>query len=64
MLTDTPCLTYSIDELMRALKLSRQVVYDEINAGRLKTYKVGRRRFASAEALRAWVRQRETEHGR
>lgn len=64
MLLEMPRLTYSIGEVMKVLKLSRQVVYNEINAGRLKTYKVGRRRFASAEAVRAWIRQREREHGK
>ncbi len=54
-------LTYSINDAIDALNLSRQSVYNEINANRLKTYRVGRRRFISAEALSEWVRGREAE---
>lgn len=34
---------------------SLAVVYDAIHAGHLKTFVVGRRRFARPEAIRAWV---------
>ena len=34
---------------------SLAVVYDAIHAGHLKTFLVGRRRFARPEAIRAWV---------
>jgi hypothetical protein len=37
------------------------VVYDAINAGHLKTFLVGRRRFAKPEAVRAWVDHLEAE---
>ena len=40
---------------------SRQTVYNEINAGRLRSYKVGRRRFVSEEACVEYVRAREAE---
>lgn len=34
---------------------STSVIYDAINAGHLRTFLVGRRRFARPEAIRAWV---------
>lgn len=45
----------SISEVAESAGLSRQTVYNEINAGRLKTFKVGRRRLVSPAALREWV---------
>ena len=40
---------------------SRQTTYNEINAGRLRSYTVGRRRFISEEACVEYVRAREAE---
>ncbi|GMR20196.1 MAG: hypothetical protein BMS9Abin36_0791 [Gammaproteobacteria bacterium] len=54
-------LVYSITEVMAALKVSRNTVYEEIKAERLKTFRVGRRRFVSAEALNGWIKSREAE---
>lgn len=34
---------------------SKPVVHDAVNAGHLKTFLVGRRRFARIESVRAWV---------
>jgi hypothetical protein len=51
----------SIEDTMEALGLGRQKLYDEINSGRLRTFHVGRRRFASDEAIREYVRDREAE---
>ena len=41
-------------------------VYAAINAGHLKTYLVGRRRFARASALNAWLdfMQKQSDSGR
>lgn len=50
-----PIAGLSIPEVMTSAGLSRQTVYNEINAGRLKTFKVGRRRLVSPAALAAWV---------
>jgi hypothetical protein len=41
--------------------LCRQTGYNEINAGRLQTYKVGRCRRISPEAEADWVAAREAE---
>ena len=51
----------SITDALSVLKVSRKTLYDEINAGRLRTYKVGRRRFVSADALTEWISTREIE---
>lgn len=54
-------LTHSIPQAMEILGLSRAAVYHEINEGRLRTYRVGRRRFVSHDALRDFIRAREQE---
>lgn len=54
--------SYSIAEVCIALGVCRDTIYGEINAGRLKTFKVGpRRRFVSQEALQDYTKQRESE---
>ncbi len=53
----------TMPETCEALGFGHQKLYDEINAGRLKTYKVGRRRYASEEAIRQYIRDREAESG-
>lgn len=42
-------------DIPRVAGESLAVVYDAINAGHLKTFLVGRRRFARPESIRAWV---------
>lgn len=54
-------VAYSITEAERALGLSHQSVYNELNAGRLRSFKIGRRRFITEEALRDYVSEREAE---
>ena len=57
-------IAYSIPEFMQASGIrSRTGVYSEINEGRLKTFKVGRRRLISREAAKKWLAQREAESG-
>jgi hypothetical protein len=53
-------LKISIDGVIAATGESRALVYDAINAGHLKTFLVGRRRFAKPEAVR-WVDFLEAE---
>jgi excisionase family DNA binding protein len=48
-------VTLSIEEVMSLTGLSRQTVYDEINGGRLASFKLGRRRLISRTALESWV---------
>jgi excisionase family DNA binding protein len=57
-------LAYTIPEFMDVSGLgSRTGVYQEINAGRLKTVKSGRRRLIPREAAEQWLArlQREAE---
>jgi hypothetical protein len=42
---------YDIEEAMRYERCSRQTLYSEINAGRLKTIRVGRRRYVPGSEL-------------
>lgn len=48
-------IALSIDEVGRATGLGRTALYGEIKEGRLRSYKVGRRRFVAPDALRDWV---------
>lgn len=51
---------FTIQQFIEAFKLGRTSVYEEIATGRLPTYKVGRRRFISANAARQWQQRLET----
>jgi len=50
----------SIEETIKATGLGRSSLYKEIAAGRLKSYKVGRRRLVSPEALKQWAQAAES----
>ena len=52
--TDQLKIALSIKEAEQATGLGHTQIYEEINADRLKTYKVGRRRFTTLEWLREW----------
>jgi excisionase family DNA binding protein len=55
-------LAFSIHEFMQASGMgSRTGVYQEINAGRLKTIKVGRRRLIPYESAKEWLARRVRE---
>jgi len=49
----------SIADAAKALDVSRPTIYKEIQAGRLQTFTIGRRRLVSPEALENYVKQRE-----
>ena len=53
----------SIRDTSKILKVSIQTIYNEISSGRLKTYKIGRRRFVSADAIHKYIKDREAEVG-
>lgn len=59
-------LKISLQSVAAATGESVAVVYDAINAGHLKTFLVGRRRFARPADVRAWVDflQAESDAGR
>lgn len=50
---------YTIEQAMTLLNCDRRRIYTMIADGTLRTYKHGRRRWASAEALRDVVRKLE-----
>ena len=52
---------FTIPEFLGHFKVGRTSAYEEIGSGRLKTYKVGRRRYISAHAATDWQRKLEAE---
>lgn len=52
---------FSIPETCELMGVSRQTVYDLINAGLLRSYTIGRRRFCSRDAILDCVKAREAE---
>ncbi|WP_315701864.1 MULTISPECIES: helix-turn-helix domain-containing protein [unclassified Bradyrhizobium] len=48
-------IAYSIVEVMRLVDVSRSALYSEINEGRLRAVKRGRRTFILAPDLKKWV---------
>jgi len=46
---------FSIEEVLtKKIKVSRPMLYRDIKAGRLKTVKIGTRRFVTEEGLQAY----------
>ena len=55
-------LALTVKETCKALgDITPPTFYKEIAAGRLKTFKIGNRRFVSPDALRSYVSAREKE---
>jgi excisionase family DNA binding protein len=54
-----PKIAYSIREFEQALGISHSTIYELIASGELQTFNIGRRRFISVEAGRAFVLKRE-----
>lgn len=59
-------LKLSIDEIADATGEARPLIYRAIAEGHLRTFLVGRRRFAKPDDVAAWVDflQRESDAGR
>lgn len=51
MTDSTPRLAYTMNEAMGALRTSRATIYKLINSGTLRTYRVGKRRYCTHDAL-------------
>ena len=51
-------LAYTVDEAAEATRLSRDLLYDEMRAGRLAYLKVGRRRIITRQHLDAFLTRR------
>ena len=47
---------YSIVEAAEALRISRSKTYELMNAGKLRTVTIGRRRLVNAESVQALAR--------
>ena len=45
---------YSVEEFGSLVGLSKQTIYNELHAGRLHSFKVGKRRLISREAVADW----------
>ena len=52
---------FTIPEFLTTFKVGRTKAYEEIQTGRLTTYKVGRKRLISSHAAEAWQRRLEAE---
>jgi hypothetical protein len=52
---------YSVNDLIALLSVGRARLYADINTGKLNTYKIGKRRFASPEALDTYVEQQQQD---
>lgn len=57
----TPRFAYTIEQFSAASQTCRTKLYEEIASGRLATYKVGRRRYLSAQAAAEWQISLEAE---
>jgi excisionase family DNA binding protein len=51
-------LAYTVDEAAHATRLSRDLLYDEMRAGRLAYLKIGRRRIITRQHLDAFLTRR------
>ena len=54
----TDRLAYSVEEAAQVTGLSRDLLYDEMRAGRLAYLKVGRRRIITRQHLEAFLTRR------
>ncbi len=56
MQTDTtPRLAYGINQACETSGMGRSFIYEEIRAGKLKTFKCGARTLIASDDLRAWL---------
>jgi excisionase family DNA binding protein len=46
---------YSVADVCKMTGLCRQSIYNQINSGHLRSFKVGKRRLISPQALDEWV---------
>ena len=51
----------SVPEVSRSLGVSIPQLYKEINAGKLLTFTIGKRRFVSHQALERYIEAREAQ---
>ena len=51
----TAKLAYGINDALAVVPVGRSLLYEEIKAGKLKTFKVGSRTLIAADDLTAWL---------
>ncbi|MGY0504290.1 helix-turn-helix domain-containing protein [Luteimonas sp. e5] len=54
-------LAFNVDEAAAAIGVSRTRIFQAINKGELRSFKDGRRRIVSQQALRDFIAKRERE---
>ena len=60
-MTDQNVLVNSVSGTAKRLGVCRQTLYNEINTGRILTFKIGNRRLISEEALQNYIARLEAE---
>jgi excisionase family DNA binding protein len=48
-------LAYGINDVLDVVPVGRSFIYEEIRAGRLKAFKIGKRTLIADDDLRAWI---------
>lgn len=48
-------LAYGISDALEVVPVGRSLLYEEIKAGHLKTFKIGARTLIAADDLSAWL---------
>ncbi len=56
-------ISLTVEQVAKRNQLCRQSIYNEINAGRLRSFKVGKSRRITEQAEQEWIREREAEAG-
>ncbi|AMU99413.1 excisionase family DNA-binding protein [Xanthomonas citri] len=57
----TDRLSYTLEEASEVTGLGRTTFYQQIALNQIRTFKVGRRRLVSAQALREFIEKKERE---
>jgi excisionase family DNA binding protein len=58
--TEIEPLTVSVDKAAKLLGISRAHCYNEVVAGKIPSFRIGRRRVISVQGLRQWVNEQGT----
>ena len=51
----------TVKEIQSALRLGHTRIYELINSGEIETFKIGRRRMATAEALDKFIKRQQQD---
>lgn len=54
-------ISYSVEQALGATGLNRNAFYKALSAGEIRTFKVGRRRMVSKQALEDFIAHKERE---